>query len=120
MRRPYRRNIARVRRTRGCLTDCVAYFLNVHPEHVPFFVYPRAGWMMRLRRFFGRRGLTIQWVPCTRVPAQGIHIVCGNSLRWKTSSHVVVYRAVRLAYDPDFPSRWSDARMTHRLIVEGA
>lgn len=111
------RNIARVRRTQGCLTDCVAYVLNMHPEHVPFFVYPRKGWATRLRRFFLKHGYAARWTPCTAPPPRGTHIVCGDSLRWKTFAHVVVYRAGKLAYDPQWPSKWSDKRMTHRLAL---
>ena len=75
--------------------------------------------MVRLRRFFQRYGLAVRWEPCTQVPKRGTHIVCGNSLKWKTYAHVVVYRAGRLVFDPNYPSKWSDARVTHRLIVRG-
>ena len=118
MRRPYRRNIARLRRTQGCLTDSVAYVLNLHPERVPYFVYPRAHWMRRLRAWFRRRGFDVRWVPTATVPKRGIHIVCGNSLHWKTYAHVVVYRSGRLVFDPQYPSKWSDKRITHRLIIQ--
>ncbi len=117
MTRPYRRNFARLRQTQGCLTDCVGYVLNLHPSRVPYFVYPREGWARRLKRFFWRRGLRVFWLRCRRAPSRGVHIVCGDSLRWKTYGHVVVYRNGRLAYDPQYPSRWSDARITHRLVV---
>ena len=118
MKRPYRRNITRLRRTQGCLTDCVAYYLNVHPERVPYFVYPREGWMDRVRAFFKKHGLTVRWEPCERVPKRGTHIVCGNSLHWKTYCHVVVYRNGKLAFDPQYPSKWSDTRITHRLVIQ--
>lgn len=113
-----RRNIARLRRTQGCLTDAVAYLLNVHPERVPLFVCPRAGWSRRLKRYFRRRGYRVRWQRCHRVPARGTHLVCGNSLTARWASHVVVVRNGRLAYDPEFPSRWDATRVTHRLIVE--
>ncbi len=117
MSRPYRRNITRLRRTQGCLTDCVAYYFNTHPEKVPFFVYPRSGWSQRVRRYFARRGFRARWQKTTTIPQRGTHLVCGDSLIWKTAAHVVVYRNGTLAYDPDFPSRWTDTRMTHRLVV---
>ena len=110
----------RLKRTEGCLTDCVAYVLNLHPEHVPYFVRPRQGWMARLRRFLRRHGYTARWVPCERPPKRGTHIVCGDSLRWKTCAHAVVYRAGRLAYDPQYPSLWQGNRITHRLILARA
>lgn len=117
MKRPYRRNITRLRRTQGCLTDCVAYVLNMHPERVPFFVYPRLGWMARLRRFFKTHGYLVRWVECSEPPLKGIHIICGPSLKWKTAGHVVVYRNGKMVYDPDYPSKWSNKRITHQLLV---
>ena len=114
---PRKRNIARLRRTQGCFTDCVAYLLNVHPETVPFFVYPRQGWANRVRRFFRRRGYVVRWRTCESVPKRGTHLVVGDSLRWKTYGHAVVYRNCRLAFDPQFPSRWKNQRMTHRLVI---
>lgn len=120
VRRPYKRNITRLRHTQGCLTDCVAFWLDVHPESVPYFVYPRKGWCARLKAFFKRHGYVVYWVDCEVPPKRGTHIVCGDSLVWKTAAHVVVYRAGRLVYDPDYPSRWSDKRITHRLIIRTA
>lgn len=111
-------NFTRMRRTKGCLTDCVAYVLNLHPESVPYFVYPRKGWMIRVRRFLRRHGYSAAWTVCLKPPRRGTHIVCGDSLKWKTSTHAVVYRAGRLAYDPQFPSKWRDNRITHRLILK--
>lgn len=116
--RSYHRNITRLRRTQGCLTDCVAYVLNCHPERVPYFVYPRDGWMARLRRFFRVYGYDIRWKTSSTIPRRGMAIVCGDSLRWKTFAHCVVYRNGKLAYDPQYPSKWTLSRMTHRLIME--
>ena len=117
MKRLYRRNIHKLRRTQGCLTDCVAYILNLHPERVPYFVYPRMKWMQRMQRFFRGHGYFAFWIPCHRPPHRGVHIICGNSRQWKTYAHVVVYRNGRLAYDPQFPSTWTDQRITHRLVL---
>lgn len=114
----YRRNIARLRRTQGCLTDCVAFWFGIHPERVPCFVYPRKGWMDRLRAYFRRRGYCVWWVKCDAPPKRGTHIVCGDSLVWKTYAHVVVYRNGKLVYDPQYPSLWKDSRITHRLICK--
>ncbi len=117
MTRLYRRNIEKLRRTQGCLTDCIAYWLNLHPENVPYFVYPRKGWMDRVKAYFRKHGYAVHWVKCDAPPRRGKHIVCGHSLEWKTFAHVVVYRAGKLAYDPNYPSKWRDCRITHRLIV---
>jgi hypothetical protein len=111
------RNMDKLRRTQGCLTDSVAYFLNLHPENVPYFVYPREDWMMRLRKFFKKFGYTILWDKTNKVPKRGMYIVCGNSLRWKTFAHVVVYKNGKLVYDPNYPSHWKDNRITHILNV---
>lgn len=115
MKRKYIRNIQKLRRTQGCLTDCVAYFLNLHPENVPFFVYPRKGWNERLKRFFRKYGYRAVWYTCFFPPKRGTHIVCGNSLKWKTSAHVVVYKNGKMVYDPNYPSDWDDSRLTHIL-----
>jgi hypothetical protein len=114
------RNITKLRRTQGCLTDCVAYILNIHPENVPFFVYPRLGWNDRLRKFFKKHNYIAHWEQCDTPPKRGTHIVCGDSLRWKTASYVVVYKNGKLVYDPNYPSQWSDKRITHRLILNHA
>lgn len=110
-------SLERRRRTQGCLTDCIAYLLNLHPEHVPHFVHPNKGWMVRVRRFLRRHGYAARWVLADRPPGRGTHIVCGDSLAWKNHCHVVVYRAGKLVYDPQYPSKWKDSRITHRLIV---
>ncbi len=110
-------NITRLRRTQGCLTDCIAYYLNLHPEKVPYFVYPRKGWMDRVKSFFKKYRYNVHWTLCTEVPKRGTHIVCGNSLRWKTYAHVVVYKNGKMVYDPQYPSLWKDSRITHRLVV---
>ena len=114
------RHIARLRHTQGCLTDCVAYFFNVHMSRVPLFIYPRVGWNKRLKAFFARRGYKARWQQARTVPSRGVHIVCGDSLRWKTASHCVVYRNGQLVYDPNGPGQWKDARITHRLVVRRA
>lgn len=115
----YKRNIDRLRQTQGCLTDCVAYFLNVHPQNVPYFVYPREGWNERLKAFFKKHGYKANWNKIEFAPLKksGLQIVCGNSLKYKTYAHCVVYRGKNLVYDPQFPSKWKDNRITHRLIL---
>lgn len=112
------KNELRLRRTQGCLTDCVAYVLNLHPEKVPYFVYPRAGWLVRLKVFLQRNGYDAWWVSADKVPKTGIHIMCGNSKFWKTYAHVVVYKNGKMVYDPNYPSDWSDSRITHRLVLK--
>lgn len=118
MARKYKRNMARLRHTQGCLTDCVAYYFNLHPENVPYFVYPRKGWNARLKSFFKKRGYRAFWVQAPFVPRGKMHIVCGDSLKWKTATHVVVYKNGKLAYDPNYPSDWKDSRITHRLFIQ--
>lgn|SRR3990167_472862 len=111
------RNIEKMRRNQGCLTDCVAYFLNIHPENVPYFVYPRKDWNKRLRAFLKKHGYGSFWLNDPDIPRRGTHIVCGNSLKYKTFAHVVVYKNGKLVYDPQYPSKWNDKRVTHRLIT---
>ena len=116
---PRKRNFERLRRTQGCLTDCVAYFLNKHPEHVPYFVYPRNGWNERLKDYLKRNGYRAHWNKIEFAPLKerGLQIVCGDSLKYKTYSHAVVYRGTRLVYDPLYPSKWKNHRITHRLVM---
>jgi hypothetical protein len=113
-----RKNETRLRAKQGCLTDCVAYFLNIHPENVPYFVYPREGWNNRLKLFFLKHGYDARWDVCKIPPRRGMHIICGDSKKWKTFSHVVIYKNGKLAYDPNYPSQWNDGRITHRLILK--
>ena len=117
MKRKYVRDEVKMRRTQGCLTDCVAYLLNIHPENVPYFVYPRKGWNERLKDFFLQHGYRSHWDFCKKPPKRGTHIICGKSAVYKTFAHVVVYRSGKLVYDPNYPSKWSDKRITHRLIL---
>lgn len=120
MTRKYTRNINILRRTQGCLTDSVAYILNLHPEKVPYFVYPRQSWNERLKKFFKKHGYKTEWKICTQktIPKTGTHLLVGNSLIWKTAGHAVVYKKGKLAYDPNFPSKWNDARVTHKLVLK--
>lgn len=74
--------------------------------------------MKRVRAFFKKHGYSVFWLNIPEIPKRGTHIVCGNSLKWKTYAHVVVYKNGKLAYDPDFPSKWKNSRITHRLIVQ--
>lgn len=117
MTRKYTRNIQKLRRTQGCLTNCVAYFFNLHPENVPYFIYPREDWAKRLRSFFKKRGLIAIWVKSKDVPKRGMYIVVGDSLVWKTYAHAVVYKNGKCVYDPSYPSEWKHDRATHYLAV---
>lgn len=48
-----------------------------------------------------------------------MHIVSGNSKKWKTYAHVVVYKNGKMVYDPNYPSDWkTDKRATHRLFIK--
>ena len=116
--RKYIRNIEKLRNTQGCLTDCVAYYLNIHPKNVPYFVYPREGWNKRLKKFFRKYGYKVHWEQCDTPPKRGVHIIQGDSLIWKTYGHSVVYKNGKLIYDPQYPSKWKDNRVTHKLVVK--
>ena len=115
--RKYTINIEKRRRTQGCMTDCVAYYFNLHPENVPLFVYPREGWNKRLKKFFLKRGLQVFWQLGKDVPKKGMYLVSGDSKEWKTYSHMVVYKNGKLVYDPNYPSQWTGKRITHWLDV---
>lgn len=117
MKRTYKRNLEKMRRTQGCMTDSVAYYFNLHPENVPLFVYPRKNWSRRFKNFFRKMGYKAVWYTCSKPPKRGTHIIVGNSLVWKTFSHMVVYKNGKLAYDPTYPSQWKDTRITHILSL---
>lgn len=119
MKRKYTRNIEKLRRTQGCLTDCVAFVLNIHPQNVPYFVYPRKGWNERMKKFFKKHGYDAKWtLYCDIKEKKVLRIVIGDSLIWKTSAHAVVYRGNELVYDPQFPSKWKGTRATHFLYLK--
>jgi hypothetical protein len=107
----------KLRRTAGCLTDCVAYYFNIFPANVPLFVRPNSDWMRELKAYFRRRGYTIKWLVTNRIPKTGKHIVCGKSLKSTKYSHAVMYKNGELSYDPNFQSQWKDKLITHRLLV---
>lgn len=113
------RNIDRLRETQGCLTDCVAFVLNKHPRNVPYFVYPRKGWNERLKKYLKDNGYRAYWrmIKFSPLKKRGLQIVCGDSLKWKTAAHCVVYRGSKMVYDPQYPSKWKDIRITHRLVM---
>lgn len=111
------KNEARLRSQCGCLTDCVAYLLNKHPYNVPYFVYPRKGWNERLKAYLKANGYEARWDFVGNIPKRGTHIVVGDSKKWKTFGHAVVYKNGKLAYDPNYPSDWTDSRATHRLFL---
>lgn len=108
-----------MRATKGCLTDCVAYFFNIHPHNVPLFIYPNKGWNERLKKFFRERGYDVHWDLIKNAPLKkkGLQLVCGDSLAWADASHCVVYDGGKLVYDPDHPSLWKHGRITHRLVI---
>lgn len=115
---PRKLNIQKLRATQGCLTDCVAYYFNIHPQNVPFFIYPRKNWMKRLRAFFARRGLSIFWTPYVEMKNKGaLKLVVGNSKRYKQSSHCVVYKGNKKVYDPNPTGNAMKGKPTHQLII---
>ncbi len=105
------------RRKHGCLTDCVAYWFNLHPENVPLFIYPHAGWVGRVKRFYRRRGYRARFVGCRRPPTTGVHIVIGKSWKYPRESHAVVYRQGRIVVNTANDRRFPLNRITHRLQV---
>lgn len=112
-----RKTDAYIRRYEGCMTDSVAYYLNLHPENVPLFVKFGKDWIKKFKNWWKRKGYTVRWELCEKPPKKGKHIIVGNSLVWKKYSHMVVYKNGKLAYDPNYPSKWKDHRITHRLVV---
>lgn len=100
----------------GCLTDCVAFYFNVHPSTVPLFIRPQKGWVKRLKAFFRRRGYRARFIETRRPPTSGTHIVIGKSVKFPKDSHAVVYRRGRKVWDSAM-SEPSIRYVTHRLQV---
>lgn len=117
MARKYTRNIGKLRATQGCLTDCVAYYFNVHPLSVPFFIYPRKTWMKRLKAYFKKQGYEIFWAPYTKEKKKILRLVVGNSKNWKTSGHCVVYLGNKKVFDPNLVGNAMKGEPTHQLVV---
>jgi hypothetical protein len=99
----------------GCLTDCVAYYFNYHPQKVPLFIHPKKNWHTRLKRFFKYRGYEIMWERTNKAPKTGRHIMVVDG--YGEDGHALVYKNGKLAYDPAYPSR-SRKNITHRLIIK--
>lgn len=89
------------RHTDGCLSDCVAYLLNVHPMSVPFFIEPEKGWSRRFKGYMRRRGMAGWWGPFSPQPkSHGAYLVVGRSQIRKAGGHCVVYRGSEPVYNP--------------------
>lgn len=99
----------------GCLTDCVARLLNLHPECVPHFV-SRKDWPKSLRAFLRKHGLGLS---CLHYDAEAlkpntIAIVIGRPKgswpRGKNERHAVLYVGDKLFYDPNGKRRPFDGQ----------
>lgn len=96
------------KRNAGCLTDCVARLLNLHPECVPHFV-GRKDWPKSLRAFLRKHGLGLNCLhyDAEELKPNTIAIVVGrtkgwqNSKRGKNERHAVLYVGPKLFYDPN-------------------
>lgn len=95
-----------------CLTDCVAYYFNIHTENVPFFIGTKS-WYKNLKLYFKRRGLVIEAVRYHKkllTNKNKIYLVAGLSPRSKAPAdgkikhsrvhHMVIYKGSKPHYDP--------------------
>ena len=97
-----------------CFTDCVAYFFDMHPAHVPFFIGYTPFWFWYVKQFFKRRGYIIEAIPYKPGLMRNnrkLYIVSGLSPRsksrkkndFRTIHHAVIYKGGKLFYDPKVP-----------------
>lgn len=103
---PYRKSVTK--HNAGCLTDCVARLLNLHPQLVPLFV-SRKRWGLALERFLKKRGLGVRHMTydAELLKPDFLAIVIGRPKGWQTakrgknSRHAVLYVGPKLYYDPN-------------------
>lgn len=107
----------RMRHGGDCLTQCIAYIIDVHPFRVPLFVRPRYKlWWNRVRSYLDSMGYKIRCfdgIP----PNSGYAIVVGTSSEpgWE---HAVVYKNGKMVFDPsNLPTKWRDNRCRRYFII---
>ena len=110
-----------LRERQGCLTDCLAYYFNIHPMKVPLFVRPETErhfvWRYLMEDWLNLRGFESKYIKRKTVPKRGMYLAVGNSTKYKRCTHCVVYVNGKLVFDPQFPSAWNDSRVTHYLRI---
>lgn len=100
-----------------CLTQCVAYYFNIHPHHVPFFVQ-WGDWESRMKRFFRRRGYSVASLEYKNgvhkmLRTKRLYIVQGVSPKSKArnkhdaraTNHAVVMRRGKVVFDCAYRKR---------------
>lgn len=94
-----------------CFTQCVAYYLDMHPAHVPFFInYP--DWHHYTQRWFRRHGYHIEQMPYKRELMSNkrtLYILQGVSPLSKATKkmhqavhHAAVFRNGKCVFDPNY------------------
>ena len=93
-----------------CLSDCVAYFFNIHPRRVPWFV-SKPRWQREMESYFSRRGYKIAPYdfksellsnPRKLYFVQGLSATSKSKTRKHPLSthHMVIYKGKKPLYDP--------------------
>lgn len=93
--------------TTDCLTCCVAFYFKISYEKVPHFVKFK-DWDDRLRRFFGRRGLKIEFIHyhSAVLKKNKFYFVQGQSWRDKKWHHVTIYKGNKPYFDPSHSNKF--------------
>lgn len=99
-----------------CLTQCVAYALNIHPKNVPFFIGSK-DWRRSVARYFRKLGLRIvpvKYDPKLLANQRKFYIVQGPSWRGRKSQfeHAVIYKGRRRHWDPNIDGRFLRGKPT--------
>jgi hypothetical protein len=107
------KKIIRDKNNNTCLTDCVAYYFNIHPEKVPFFIGTKH-WYRNLKTFFRIRGYILNAVKYHKgllSNKKKLYLVSGLSprstapvndgkIKHSRLYHMVIYKGTRPHYDP--------------------
>ena len=109
-----------------CLRCCVASLLEIDYDDVPNFIeYGRSKWYEQFWKFLNSKGFDLHGVSSHQATKPDIHsfegvdgyiITAGPSLRYKESTHAVIYKDGKLAHDPH-PSRDGIPEVLHFYMI---
>lgn len=83
-----------------CLSDCIAFMLDIHPMNVPYFVGMH-DYVKHMRKFLNKKGMEILAFPYKEeyLERNTYYMVQGISPR--KNEHVVIYKGKKPFYDPN-------------------
>ena len=96
------------RHKQDCLRCCVAFYFKIPYEKVPDFVKFK-DWDDRLKKFFKRRGLKIEFYhykPFLLANKNKLYFVQGQSWRNKKWHHITIYKGNKKLFDPSHSNKF--------------